>query len=116
MKKRTTFDAKEKRRDQRRPVSIDGMIDGVRFDLIDISLSGLGARTVALGQADGLELEEDQEASLTFTAPDNQQVTLAVTIRRIDHEAGEFGATFARISDQEFDAIEKLMFPCRGEK
>jgi hypothetical protein len=113
MRKRTSFGSKEHRRDQRRPVSIAGFLDGVRVDLIDLSMSGLGARTVALGQAPGLELEEGQEAKLTFTDPDNREVTLAVTIRRVDHEAGAFGATFTGLSEHGFDVIEKLMFPRR---
>lgn len=115
MKKRTSFGSKEHRRDQRRPVSIAGAIDGVRVDLIDLSMAGLGARTVALGTAPGLELQEGQEAELTFTDADNQRATLAVTIRRVDHEAGTFGATFTGLSDQGFDVIEKLMFPRRGD-
>jgi hypothetical protein len=111
MKKRTSFGSKEHRRDQRRPVSIAGSLDGVRIDL----MTGVGARTVALGETPGLELQEGQEAELTFTDPDNREVTLTVTIRRVDHEAGAFGATFTGLSDQGFDVIEKLMFPRRGD-
>ncbi len=114
MKQRVSFGAKEKRRDQRRAISIEGSIDGVRVDLIDLSVTGLGGRTIALRNSASLYIHEGRYATLEFTSPDGQQVALSVKIQRIDHAAGEFGATFLNLSDRDFDAVEKLMFPRRG--
>ena len=114
MKQRVSFGIKEQRRDQRRPVSIPGSIGGVRVDLIDVSVTGIGGGTLALANAAGLNFQEGQDTTLEFTAPDGRQVTLPVRIRRIDNAAGDFGAVFTKLSDRDFDAIEKLMFPRRG--
>ncbi len=114
MKQRVSFGAKERRRDQRRPISIEGSIDGVRVDLFDLSFAGVGGCTIVLGKSAGLNIREGQDATLAFTDPDGRQVTLSVKIQRIDHAAGEFGATFLNLSDRDFDAVEKLMFPRRG--
>ena len=114
MKKRVTFGAKDKRRDQRRPVSIEGSIGGVRVDLLDVSFAGVGGGTMALGDAAGLDLQEGQDTTLEFTGPDGQHVRLSVKIQRIDHDTGKFGAAFTELSDKDFDVIEKLMFPHRA--
>ena len=114
MRQRVSFGAKERRRDQRRSVSVDGSIGGVRVGLIDLSLTGVGCGTVALEAAAGLELEVGQDTTLECTGPNGRQVTLSVRIQRIDAAAGEIGATFAELSDEDFDVIEKLMFPRRA--
>ena len=114
MSQRVSFGIKEKRRDQRRPVSIKASIGGVGVDLIDLSLTGVGGGTIALGSADGLDLKGGQISTLMFTGANGQLVTLPVTIQRIDDAGGEFGALFTELSDADFDAIEKLMFPRRG--
>jgi hypothetical protein len=114
MKQRVTVGAKEQRRDQRRPVSIAAAVGGIPVDLVDLSLTGVGGGTIALGEAAGLDIREGQDHTLDFTGPDGQPVSLRVKIQRIDHAAGEFAAAFAELSDTDFDAIEKLMFPRRG--
>ena len=114
MKQRVTFGFKDNRRNQRRPVSIEGSIGGVRVDLVDLSLTGVGGGTIALGDAAGLDIHESQNTTLNFTGTDGQPVALRVKIERIDQAAGAFAATFDELSDKDFDAIEKLMFPRRG--
>ena len=114
MTQRVTYATNEQRRDQRRPVSIEGSIGGVRVDLVDLSVTGVGGGTIALGNTDNIELRAGQHTALEFTGPDGQPVALRVKIERIDHAAGEFGAVFDELSDHDFDAIEKLMFPRRG--
>ena len=114
MSQRFTYLSKEQRRDQRRPVSIEGAIGGVRVDLVDLSLTGVGGGTIALSGAAGLELREGQDTTLEFTDRDGQPVALRVKIQRIDHAAGAFAAALDELSDSDFDAIEKLMFPRRG--
>ena len=112
---RVSFRQKEQRRDQRRPVSVEGVIGGVHVRLINLSITGVGCVTVALANASGLDLEVGQDTILECTGPDDRKVTLSVTIQRIDTAAGQIGATFAELSDADFDAIEKLMFPRRGK-
>ncbi len=114
MAQRVTYATHEQRRDQRRPVSIEGSIGGVRVDLVDLSVTGVGGGTIALGDADGLEFHEGQDTTLEFIGLDSQPIALHVKIERINHAAGEFGAAFAELSDHDFDAIERLMFPRRG--
>jgi hypothetical protein len=114
MSQKVSYATKEQRRDQRRPVSIEGSVAGVRVDLVDLSLTGVGGGTIALGDAAGLDIREGQHTTLDFTGPDGQPVALRVKIERIDHAAGAFAAAFEELSDTDFDAIEKLMFPRRG--
>lgn len=113
MKHRVTYAAKEKRRDQRRPVAIEGSIGGVRVGLADLSVAGVGGGTIALQDTPGAPLEANQRTVLEFTAATGRSVRIPVTIERLDHAAGAFGATFAELSDEDFAAIEKLMFPRR---
>jgi len=112
---RVTFGTKEQRRDQRRPVSIEGWIGGIRVDLVDLSLTGVGGGTVALADTAGMELQEGESTSLEFTGPSGEPVTLPVTIQRTGNGAGGFAAVFSELSGEDFDAIEKLMFPRRGK-
>ena len=112
---RVTFGTKEHRRDQRRPVPIEGRIGGVKVELVDLSLTGVGGGTVSLAGTSGMSLQEGESTSLEFTGPDGQTITLPVTIQRFDDGASGFGAVFSQLSGQDFDAIEKLMFPRRGK-
>ena len=61
MIQRVSFGIKEHRRDQRRPVSVAGSIGGVPVGLINLSFTGVGCGTVALENADGLDLQVGQE-------------------------------------------------------
>ena len=138
MKQRVTFGFKDQRHDQRRPVSRAGSIDGAAVTLTDLSFHGIGGCFVEpadlvklLPEPKQIESEkpkEDQDngqgvddgeeenifATLEFTVGDGQQMTFEVAIRRVDRSAGTFGATFTTLSNAQFDAIEKLMFPRRG--
>jgi hypothetical protein len=114
MKQRVSFSSKEQRRDQRRAVSIDGMLDGYQVQIVDLSLSGVGGGAVELLEKQSLGLQEGQYAVLEFRGGDDQRVSLNVEIRRVFEETGEFGAVFHDISTADFDAIESLMFPRRG--
>ena len=115
MSQRISFGTKEQRRDQRRPVSIEGTIGGVRVELVDLSFTGVGGGTIALANAEGLDLKGGERSTLMFTGPNGLPVTMPVTIQRIDDAAGAFGAVFSELSDGDFDAIEKLMFPRRAK-
>ncbi len=142
MKQRVTFGFKDQRHDQRRPVSRAGSIDGAAVTLTDLSFHGIGgcfvepADLVKLlpepkqiesekpkedqdngqGVDDGEEENEEEEinATLEFTVADGVHITLEVTLQRVDRSAGTFGATFKTLSNAQFDAIERLMFPRRG--
>lgn len=112
---RVSFGVKGQRRDQRRPVSIIGSIGGARVELVDLSLSGVGGGTVAIGKNSKIKVREGQETTLEFTAPNGRHVALPVKIQRIDHIGGEFGASITGLSEEDFDAIEQLMFPRRAK-
>ena len=115
MTQRVTVGAKEQRRDQRRPVSIEGLLDGCKVEIVDLSLSGVGGGAVELREAQTLDLSEGQYAVLEFRGNNDQRVSLNVEIRRVFEDTGEFGVVFHDISDADFDTIEKLMFPRRGK-
>jgi len=114
MKQRVAFSSKEQRRDQRRAVSIEASLDGQRIKIVDLSLSGFGGGAVELQETESIDLQEGQYAVLEFRGNNDQRVSLNIEIRRVFEETGEFGAVFHDISERDFDAIEKLMFPRRG--
>ncbi len=114
MTQRVSFAAKERRRDQRRSVSVEASIGGIQVGVIDLSFTGVGCGTVELGNVAGLKIEVGRDTILEFAGPDGRQVALPVTIQRIDDAAGQIGATFVELSDRNFDVIEMLMFPRRG--
>ncbi len=114
MRQRVTFGTKEQRRDQRRPVSIAGSIAGARVDLVDLSISGIGGGDLSLRGGVDVAIEEGQHTILEFAGADGTAVRLPITIERIDQATGEFGASITSLSDSDFDAIERLMFPRRG--
>ena len=60
MRQRVTFGFKDKRRDQRRPVSLAGTIDGVAVTLTDLSFHGIGGCTVEPGDLVKLLPEPEQ--------------------------------------------------------
>ncbi len=114
MKQRVAYSSKEQRRDQRRAVSIEASLDGRRIEIVDLSLSGFGGGAVDLQETESVDLQEGQYAVLEFRGNDDQHVSLNIEIRRVFEETGEFGAVFHDISDSDFNAIERLMFPRRG--
>jgi len=114
MIQRVSFSTKEQRRDQRRAVSIEASLDGHAVQIVNLSLTGVGGGGVELLETEALELQEGQYAVLEFRGENDQPVTLNIEIRRVFEDTGEFGAVFHDISAADFDAIESLMFPRRG--
>ncbi len=149
MRKRVTFAFKDKRRDQRRPISLAGSIDGVAVTLTNLSFHGIGGCAVDSRdlakllpepepvESEGLaddpndrqgkdesqsaddgegeeKREEDRIATLEFAVADGVHITLEVAIRQVNRATGTFGASFTALSSEQFDAIERLMFPRRG--
>ncbi len=101
------------RRDQRRPVSRTGTINGVEVELFDLSLTGIGVGTLSFEDVSKLDLKEGEQTTIELPGPDGEKLSLSLEIQRVDREVREIGATFAQLSDEDFDAIEKLMFPRR---
>jgi hypothetical protein len=114
MRQRVAYSSKEHRRDQRRAVSIEASLDGHPIEIVNMSLSGIGGGTVELHEREELDLQEGQYAVLEFRGDNEQRVALNIEIRRVFSDTGEFGAVFHDISAADFDAIERLMFPRRG--
>jgi hypothetical protein len=61
MRQRVTFGFKDKRRDQRRPVSLAGTIDGVAVTLTNLSFHGIGGCAVEPGDLVKLVPEPEQD-------------------------------------------------------
>jgi hypothetical protein len=114
MTQRVSFSVKEKRRDQRRQVSIRGSIDGCPVEIVDLSLSGVGGGAVELRETQPLDLQEGQYTILELRGENEQHIELNIEIRRVFADTAEFGAVFHDISSSDFDTIEKLMFRRRG--
>ncbi len=114
MRPRISVIKPEHRRDQRRPVSLRGSVDGERVEVMDLSLGGVGGRFIVRGDSANLNIRQGQYTNLSLTGPDGQQVSVSIQIRRIYYASGKFGAMFTGLSSSDFDAIERLMFPRRG--
>jgi len=114
MKQRLTFGARDRRRDQRRTISVSGLVDGVSVDFVDLSFTGIGGGVIEFRQADGIAFAEGDETTVEFTDTDGKTISFFVTIQRLDSATGNFGATFNGLSDRQFDAIERMMFPRRS--
>lgn len=90
-----------------------GWINGIEVRLFDLSLKGIGIGALSFDDISKLDLAVDDETIIEFPGPDGTRLCLPLRIRRIDQSTCRIGATFSGISEQEYDAIEKLMFPRR---
>jgi len=103
------FADKELRRDRRRAVAIDAVLDTQDVKILDIGLSGFGA-TGAYQRHDRTPWPHvDQRAELDFQDYKGRKVEVLVTISYVDVETGRFGGNFIELTGNAFDVIQDLM-------
>lgn len=99
----------DRRRDRRREVLIEAMLDDQPVRILDIGLSGFGADG-AKKVSDELDWPElDELAELCFTDYKGREVIILVTITTIDVEEGRFGGEFCELPGNAFDVIQDLV-------
>lgn len=115
MNQRITYANKDRRHDQRRSVLLPGSIDGIQVELTDVGLSGIGGSVRNTSDAANLSADGDETARLEFATGAGQQIAVEITIEWLDLYTGAFGASFVKLTNKQFDAIENLMFPRRAK-
>lgn len=120
---------KERRRDLRRNVNFDGLVDDGQITVVDISASGVGAKVFSkpgpIGIGDeGYELEivpiqGASDAAVHFEVGDeailkvfkDRDVILEVHIEivRFDRQVDSLGARFIDMTHEQYGVIEKLV-------
>lgn len=120
---------KERRRDLRRSVNFDGLVNEGPVSVIDISASGVGAKVLdtpgpfSVGD-EGYEIEilpnetDDAapgefkvgtEATLKLLKDGEQILAIGIEIVRFVPDAESLGARFIDISDDQYRIIERLV-------
>jgi hypothetical protein len=120
---------KERRRDLRRPVNFDGLVNDGRITVVDISSSGVGARgldkggsfsagdedyeleirPLDSGKSKDSDLEPGDIAELKVFKEKALVLSIQVEIVRVDKDADSLGARFINIEDGQYRVIEKLV-------
>lgn len=103
------FADKELRRDRRRAVAIDALLDAQDVRILDIGLFSFGATGAFLRHDNTPWLEVEQRAELEFSDYKTRKVEILVTINFVDVETGQFGGNFIELSGNAFDVIQDLM-------
>ena len=99
---------KERRRDRRRPVMLEGRLEGHAVAIVDVSFGGLAGAVEFLGKSTWLP-EFGSEMVLELAPNTDKARTFAVEIIRVDTIDGQFGARFLGLDDAQYRFIERLM-------
>jgi len=103
------FADKELRRDRRRAVAIDALLDAQDVRILDIGLFSFGATGAFLRHDNTPWPEVEQRAELELSDYKTHKVEILVTINFVDVETGRFGGNFIELSGNAFDVIQDLM-------
>ncbi|HEY9536920.1 MAG TPA: PilZ domain-containing protein [Kiloniellaceae bacterium] len=99
---------KERRRDRRRSMQAEALLDGRPVQLTDLSAAGFG---VALDATDRQphDFRVGQRLRLEVPVPQGEPLSLPVEIVRPSGENGVVGGIFLDISDAAYNTIEALL-------
>src|SRR3546814_5377247 len=102
------FMRKERRRDRRRSMQAEALLDGRPVQLTDLSAAGFG---VALDATDRQphDFRVGQRLRLEVPVPQGEPLSLPVEIVRPSGENGVVGGIFLDISDAAYNTIEALL-------
>lgn len=103
------FAEQDRRRDRRRDVVIDALLDGEDIQILDIGLSGFGAAGAYERHDRTIWPKPDTKAELEYTDFRGRKIEMIVEITNSDPESGRFGGNFLELSGASFDAIQDLM-------
>jgi hypothetical protein len=99
---------KERRRDRRRALELEALLDGQAVSLVDLSASGFGAALDATDSgARGFRIGSQHR--LELQVGDNEPLDLSVEITRWSPAKGIVAGTFLEISDSAYNTIESLL-------
>ena len=98
----------ERRRDRRRPIMLEGRLEGHTIAIVDISFGGLAGAAELLGKSSWLP-EAGREMELELAPNSGKARTFTIEIIRVDPVDGQFGARFLGLDDAQYRVIERLM-------
>lgn len=120
---------KDRRRDLRRSVSLDGLVNDGPVSVIDISASGVGAKVLNTpgpfsvgnegyeieivpndsGDAASMNFDVGTQATLKLLKDEEQILAVKIEIVRFQPDADNLGARFIDIADDQYRIIERLV-------
>lgn len=99
----------ERRRDRRREILNEAMLDDQPVRILDIGLSGFGADGAKKVTKDLNWPEVDQLSELRFTDYKGRDVLILVTITNVEIEECRFGGNFTELPGNAFDVLQDLV-------
>ena len=99
----------ERRRDRRREILIEAMLDDQPVRILDIGLSGFGADGAKKVTKDLNWPEVDQLSELRFTDYKGRDVLILVTITNVEIEECRFGGNFTELPGNAFDVLQDIV-------
>lgn len=103
------FADQDRRRDRRREVVIDALLDGKDIQILDIGLSGFGASGAFEKHDRTVWPTPESTAELDYTDFRGRRIEMLVEITNLDAKTGRFGGNFLEVSGAAFDAIQDLL-------
>ena len=97
----------ERRRDWRRTIVLDALLDGHPIKILDVSFGGVGGAIEIVGQAE-YHPELGRILPLSIESERGNTITFEVEIIRLLEPNGVFGARFTSLNDEQFRAVERL--------
>jgi hypothetical protein len=99
----------DRRRDRRREIVIEAMLDDQPIHILDIGLSGFGADGAKQVTKDLIWPEVEQLAELRFTDYRGRDVLILVNITNVEVEDGKFGGEFYELPGNAFDVLQDIV-------
>lgn len=99
---------KERRRDRRRQLQIEALLEGQPVQLTDLSAAGFGAAIDATDHQPR-DFRVGQRLHLELQLPDGEWLSLPVEVTRPMGENGVVGGVFGQLTDSAYNAIESLL-------
>jgi len=106
MSTRVVGKTNERRRDRRRELVIESTLDDQPIHIVDIGLSGFGARTETRDRTWPME---GQRSELRFTDYKGRETLILVEITNVFVAEGRFGGKFYELPGDAFDVIQDLV-------
>ncbi|MEM7170234.1 MAG: PilZ domain-containing protein [Pseudomonadota bacterium] len=97
----------ERRRDWRRQILLDALLDGHPIKLVDVSGGGFGAVFEIEGEGHLLP-DQGSKVKMVVFLDGAESESFDIEITRIDPVTGRFGAHLLPMSDRQFKLIERL--------
>ena len=104
------YQREERRRNMRRPTSVEAELKGHPVHVVDASLGGVGIGSVELMSEKDLGMAVGEEPELELRGADGRPAEFVpIEIVRTEPAHGRIGARFTGLSDDQFRLIELLI-------